>query len=59
MAEAYGASTIKSGAGEALGLGLRADGDAVWAPLVLAMAKMERLVFLRVRGVVLLETHDL
>ena len=59
MARACGASDVESRAGEALGLGLRVDGDAAWAPLVLAMAKMERLVFLRVRGVVLLEMHDL
>ena len=30
-----------------------------WAPLVLSMAEMERLVFYRVRRVVLLQTHDL
>ena len=48
MAEACGASDVKSHAGEALGLGLRVDGDAAWAPLVLAMAEMERLVFHRV-----------
>ena len=50
---------MESHAGEALGLVLQADGDATSVPLVLAMAKMERLVFLRVSGVVLLQTHDL
>ena len=45
MVEACGASDMESRAGEALGLVLRADGDGVWAPLVLAMAEMERLVF--------------
>ena len=59
MSEACGASAMESRVGEALGLGLRANGYAAWAPLVLAMAKMERLVYLRVRGVVLLQTHDL
>ena len=49
MAEACGASDMESRAGEALGLVLRADRDRVWAPLVLAMAEMERLVFHRVR----------
>ena len=59
MAKAYGALAMESRVSEALGLGLRANGYATWAPLVLAMAKMERLVFLRVSGVVLLQTHDL
>ena len=62
MAEACGASDMESRAGEALGLVLRADGDGVWAPLILAMAEMERLVFQRVRGGVRngpLQTHDL
>ena len=59
MTEACGASDVESHAGEALGIGLRVDGDAMWALLVLAMAEMERLVFYRVRGVVLLQTHDL
>ena len=48
MGETYGASDVEYCAGEALGLGLRADRDAAWAPLVLAMAEMERLVFHRV-----------
>ena len=39
---------MESCTGKALGLGFRADGDATWAPLVLAMAKIERLVFHRV-----------
>ena len=50
MAEACGASDMESHAGEALDLVLRADGDGVWAPLILAMAEMERLVFHRVHG---------
>ena len=41
MVGAYGASYVESCAGEALVLGLRVDGDAAWAPLVLAMAEME------------------
>ena len=41
---------MESHTGEALSLVLQADGDEVWAPLVLAMAEMERLVFHRVRG---------
>ena len=45
MAEACGASDMESRIVEVLGLVLRADGDGVWAPLVLAMAEMERLVF--------------
>ena len=52
---------MESHAGEALGLVLRADGDAASVPLILAMAKMERLVFHRVRGGAwngLLQTHD-
>ena len=53
MAEAYGASDMESNTGEALDLVLRADGDTTWDPLVLAMAKMEKLVFHRVRGVLL------
>ena len=56
MAEACGASDMESRAGEALGLVLRADGDATWALLILAMAEMERLVsigYAEVRGVVL------
>ena len=44
------ASVMESRTGEALGLMLWADGDGVLAPLVLAMAKVER--FQRVvRGV--------
>ena len=43
MAKACGASDVESRIGEALGLGLRADGDAAWAPLVLAMDEIERL----------------
>ena len=50
MVEAYGASDVESRAGEALGIGLRVDGYAMWAFLVLAMAEMERLVFHRVSG---------
>ena len=50
MEEACGASDMESRAGEALGLVLRADGDRVWAPLVLAMVEIERLVFHKVRG---------
>ena len=50
MVEAYGASDVESRVGEALGIGLRVDGDAMWALLVLAMAEMERLVFHRVSG---------
>ena len=42
MEGACGASDVESCAGEALGLGLRVDGDATWAPLVLAMVEMER-----------------
>ena len=42
MTGAYGASDVESRTGEALGLGLQVDGDAAWAPLVLAMAEMER-----------------
>ena len=42
MAGACGAIDMESRVGEALGLGLRVDGDAAWAPLVLAMAEMER-----------------
>ena len=60
MAEACGASDMESHAGEALDLVLRADGDGVWAPLILAMAEMERFVFQRVRGDArggLLQTH--
>ena len=45
MAGACGASDMESRASEGLGLMLRADEDRVWAPLVLAMAEMERLVF--------------
>ena len=62
MVEACGASDVESCVGEALGLGLRADGDAAWAPLVLAMAKIERLVFHRVRKGAqsgFLQMHDL
>ena len=61
MAKACGASDVEFRVGEALGLGLQVDGDTAWAPLVLAMAEMERLVFHRVRGdgVVLFQTHDL
>ena len=36
---------VESRVGEALSLGLRVDGDAAWAPLVLAMAEMERNCF--------------
>ena len=49
MAETCGASDMESRAGEALGLVLRADGDAAWAPLILSMVEMERLMFHRVR----------
>ena len=59
MTEACGASDVESRVGEALGLGLQVAGDVAWAPPVLAMVEMERLVFYRVRGVVLLQTHDL
>ena len=45
MARACGASYMESRASEALGLMLRVDGDGVWAPLVLAMAEVERFVF--------------
>ena len=48
MTEACGGADVESHIGEALGLGLRADGDAAWAPLVLAMDEMESLVFHRV-----------
>ena len=41
MVGACGASDMESHASEALGLGLRVDGDVAWAPLVLAMAKMK------------------
>ena len=41
---------MESHTGEALSLVLQADGDEVWAPLVLAMTEMEKLVFHRVRG---------
>ena len=61
MEEAYGASHMESRTSEALGLVLRADGDATWVPLILSMAEMERLVFHRVRGGVRsgpLQTHD-
>ena len=56
----YGASVMESRTGEALGLMLRADGDGVLAPLVLAMAEVERFQRVRrdVRGV-LLQTHVL
>ena len=50
MEEACGASDMESRAGEALGLVLRDDGDMAWAPLILAMGEMEKLVFHRVRG---------
>ena len=50
MTGACGASNMESCAGEALGVVLQADGDGVWALLVLAMAEMERLVFHRVSG---------
>ena len=49
MAKAYGASDMESRVGEALGPVLQADGDGVWAPLILAMAEVERLVFHTVR----------
>ena len=42
MAGACGASDVESRAGEALSLGLRVDGDTAWAPLVLAIAEMEK-----------------
>ena len=42
MAEAYGASHVKFRASEALSQGLRAEGDAAWASLILVMAEMER-----------------
>ena len=42
MVGAYGASDVESHLGEALGLGLRVDGDATWTLIVLAMAEMER-----------------
>ena len=61
MEEACGASDMESRAGEALGLVLRADGDGVWVPLILAMAEIERLVFHKVRGGVQngpIQTHD-
>ena len=61
MAKAYGASDMESRVGEALGPVLQADGDGVWAPLVLAMAEIERLVFHKVRGGVQngpIQTHD-
>ena len=48
MGEAYGALDVEFRVGEALGLGLQVDGDTAWAPLVLAMAEMERLMFHRV-----------
>ena len=41
---------MESRTGEVIGLVLRADGDEVWAPLVLAMAEMERLVFHSLHG---------
>ena len=62
MTEACEASDMESRTSEALRLGLWADGDAVWAPLVLAMAEMERLVFHKVRGGArsgILQTHNL
>ena len=66
MVKACGASDVESRAGEALGLGLRVDRDATWAPLVLAMAEMERnclacvpLGACWVRGVLHLQTQDL
>ena len=50
MASGCGGSIIESRTGEALSVLLRANGDGVLAPLVLAMAKVER--FQRVvRGV--------
>ena len=61
MEEAYGASHMESRTSEALGLVLRANGDAAWAPLILAMDEMERLVFHRVCRDVRsgpLQTHD-
>ena len=42
MVEACGASDVESHIGEALSLGLRVDGDTARAPLVLAMAEMEK-----------------
>ena len=39
---AFHPQNVESRVGEALSLGLRVDGDAAWAPLVLAMAEMER-----------------
>ena len=42
MGEACRASDVESCVGEALGLALRVDGDAAWAPLVLAMDEMQR-----------------
>lgn len=48
MEGACGALDMESRVGEALSLMLRADGDEVWAPLVLAMAKVERFMFQRV-----------
>ena len=48
MVGACGASVMESRTSEALGLMLWADGDGVLAPLILAMAKVER--FQRVRG---------
>ena len=56
----YGASVMESRTGEALGLMLRADGDGVLTPLILAMAEVER--FQRVGGGargVFLQTHVL
>ena len=60
MVGACGASVMESRTSEALGLMLWADGDGVLAPLILAMAKVER--FQRVRGGErggLLQTHIL
>ena len=43
MASGCGGSIIESRTGKALSVLLRANGDGVLAPLVLAMAEMKRL----------------
>ena len=43
MAGGCGGSVMESRIGEALNVLLRADGDGVLAPLVLAMAELKRL----------------
>ena len=42
MTGACGALDVEFHLGEALGLGLRVDGDVTWTPIVLAMAEIER-----------------